>query len=308
MILDQQTIAAGYIPKHKFKANFLDYYAEFVKNNRQTNNRHVEGSFAHFKDFLKKDFVTANDITENLCHRFRKHMLDKFNGDTPANYFGRFKRMIKAATKEGYFKINPVEDIAAKGNKNYKRKEHLEVEDYLALLRTPCLNNEVREAFILCCYTGLRWCDVKPLRWMDFRGDELVFMINQEKTKVEHRIYLHQIAKEILLSRKGRLQKLEWKSTVFKLPSQDGALRTLDNWCQDAGIQRHITWHSARHSFSILLQDARVDDATVALLMGLTSSEYVYKTYKRYRPKDQSESISRLPNPMETPKQITYEN
>jgi hypothetical protein len=30
------------------------------------------------------------------------------------------------------------------------------------------------------------------------------------------------------------------------------------------------------HCFSILSQDARVDDATVALLLGLTSSEYVH--------------------------------
>ena len=39
MQLDQQTISAGYIPKHKYKANFLDY-KEYVDNNRQHNNRH----------------------------------------------------------------------------------------------------------------------------------------------------------------------------------------------------------------------------------------------------------------------------
>lgn len=31
MILDNQAINSGYIPQHKIKNNFLDYYSEFVK-------------------------------------------------------------------------------------------------------------------------------------------------------------------------------------------------------------------------------------------------------------------------------------
>jgi integrase len=301
MVLDQQSVSVGSVPPHRFKANFLEYYAEFVENNKQGGNRHLEGSFSHFKAFLKRNFLSSHEVTENLCERFRKYLLDHFNGDTPANYFSRFKRVIKAATKEGYFRVNPVEDVAAKANKNHRRKENLEVEEYLALLKTPCLNNEVREAFIICCYTGLRWCDIKPLKWTHFRKDELVFLINQEKTLVEHRVILHSIAKAILEKRLARANREQLKGLVFKLPSQDMALRTLDNWCGDAGIQKHITWHSARLSFSILLQDARVDDATVALLLGHASTQYVNKTYKRFRPKNAIGAIANLPSPVPSP-------
>jgi hypothetical protein len=72
-------------------------------------------------------------------------------------------------------------------------------------------------------------------------------------------------------------------------------LRTLDTWCRKTGIKKHITWHSARLSFSILLQDANVDTATVALLLGQTSTKYVNEVYKRHRPKDQRENIAKLP-------------
>jgi integrase len=298
MVLDLQSVSVGSVPAHRFKANFLDYYQEFADNNKQGNNRHMEGSLTHFKAFLKKTFLSPHEITENLCERFRKYLLDKFNGDTPANYFSRFKRVIKAATKDGYFRINPVEDVAAKSNKNYRRKENLEVEEYLALLKTPCLNDEVREAFIVCCYTGLRWCDIKPLKWTHFRKDELIFLINQEKTQVEHRVIIHPIAKVILEKRLARASREQLKGLVFKLPSQDMALRTLDSWCGGAGIQKHITWHSARLSFSILLQDARVDDATVALLLGQTSTQYVNRTYKRLRPKNPIDAIANLPSPI----------
>jgi integrase len=295
LILERQAIGTGIMPSHKFKANFLDYYAEFVENNKQAGNRHLEGSFAHFKQFLKKDFLSPIDVTENLCERFRKYLLDKFNGDTPANYFSRLKRVVKSATKEGYFRISPAEDVAAKSNKNHKRKEHLEVAEYLALLKTPCLNEQLREAFVLCCYTWLRWCDVKPLNWKHIGKDDIVFTINQEKTLVEHRITLHPIAKGILDKRAKQLPENRKDGLVFRLPSQDMALRTLDTWCKDAGIQKHITWHSARLSFSILLQDANVDTATVALLLGQTTTKYVNETYKRHRPKDQRENIAKLP-------------
>lgn len=152
---------------------------------------------------------------------------------------------MKAATKEGYFKTNPGEDVASKANKNHKRKEHLEIEEYIALLKAPCLNEEVREAFILCCYSGMRWCDVKPLDWKHFKERAIVFTIIQEKTKVEQRITLHPTAQAILYRRRSRLNPGTNQGQVFRLPTQDGALKCLDTWCTRAGIQKYITWQTS---------------------------------------------------------------
>ncbi|GAA3934276.1 hypothetical protein GCM10022209_30830 [Chitinophaga oryziterrae] len=49
------------------------------------------------------------------------------------------------------------------------------------------------------------------------------------------------------------------------------------------------------------MQDENVDEATVAYLMGHTTTDQVRKTYKRHRPKDQFKSISHLPKPEQTP-------
>ncbi|MBS1603719.1 MAG: site-specific integrase [Bacteroidetes bacterium] len=124
-----------------------------------------EGSFRYFKSFLREKYLAPIDVTEELCARFRKYLLDRCNGDTPANYFSRFKKVIKAAARQVYFRINPVEDLAAKGNQNKIRKEHLESDEYLWLLKTPSTNEEVKASFIFCCYTGMRWCDIQSLRW-----------------------------------------------------------------------------------------------------------------------------------------------
>src|SRR5450631_3508304 len=75
MMLERQATGTGFIPSHKFKANFLDYYQEFIQFNRRVGNRHLANSLTQFKLFLRKDFISPVDVTENLCHRFRKFLL-----------------------------------------------------------------------------------------------------------------------------------------------------------------------------------------------------------------------------------------
>jgi len=297
-ILDQQAIGSGYIPSHRFKENFLDYYKEYVKKHSRKGSRHLKCSLDQFQLFLKKDFLPPIEMTEELSTQFRDYLLERFTGDTPANYFSKFKKMIRAASKDGYFRINPSEDVKAKANPSLKVKENLEIEDYLKLLRTPCSDLEVKEAFLLSCYAGLRWCDVQPLEWdKDIKDDQLRTRLLQAKTKQPVWITLHPVAKAILEKRRtGYVQGLS-STRVFRLPNHYKAGKILQKWCDDVGIKKRITWHCARLSFSILLQDKNVDNATVAALMGLTSPKYVDRVYKRHRPKDQSAVINHLPHP-----------
>ena len=182
MILDSQAITSGYIPKHKIKSNFLDYYADYVKLNPSIGNRHLASSLNIFKKFIDKEFVSPIEINENVCEGFRSYLLKNFNGETPANYFMRFKKVLKAAKKDGYFQFSPAEDIAAKSNKNKKIKEILSEEDYIKLMQASCTNYEVKKAFVFSLYTGLRWADVKPLKWENVKERSIV--LEQKKTGV----------------------------------------------------------------------------------------------------------------------------
>ena len=113
---------------------------------------------------------------------------------------------------------------------------------------------------------------------------------------------LHPIARSIL---ERQMLKAKMHQTmprkVFALPSANGANGVLGEWVCNAGIDKHVTWSCARLSFSILLQDKNVDDATVAYLMGHATTKQVRTTYKRHRPKNQIESISKLPMPDKMP-------
>jgi len=293
LILEQQSIGSAYIPQHRFKSNFFDFYSEFVNNNKRDGNRHLECSLTQFRKFIGKDRLSPMDITENLCKRFRTYLLDTLTGKSPSDYFGAFKRVARSATKEGYFRINPAEDIRSRTNPSKRLKEFLEADEYMKLINTPIINKNVRDAYIVSCFTGMRWCDVEALEWKDIAGDVVVTRIIQRKTGKPVEITMHPVVKMIFENRRKQFPYATGR--IFDLPTANGANQSLGKWVKRAKINKYITWHSARLSFSILLQDAHVDTATVALLLGHTSSRFVNETYKRHRPKDQSEHLAKLP-------------
>lgn len=171
----------------------------------------------------------------------------------------------------------------------------------MKLLVTPCINEDLKAAFLFSCYTGLRCIDVKKLEWKDINEGVLTTRIIQAKTGLPVTLTLHEIAKRILEAQKKKAE-LTCREKVFLLPSQDGCNKTLNQWVEKAKIKKHITWSCTRLSFSILLQDRNIDDATAAYLMGHATTEQVRKTYKRHRPKNQMQVVSQLPAPDVFPK------
>gem|GEM_PF-2881927 len=57
LIIKQQAVGSAFIPAHKFKASFLEYYEEYVKFNKRKGNRYLSNSLKQFKAFIKSDFI-----------------------------------------------------------------------------------------------------------------------------------------------------------------------------------------------------------------------------------------------------------
>lgn len=171
------------------------------------------------KKFMGEKVLILSDTTDHFAQRIRQYLLDNFNGDTPMNYFGRFKRVLKVASKEGYFRMSPTSDIKAKPNKNVIAKEIIKREEYRKLLITPCKNIETQKVFIFSLYTGLRWSDITSIKWDSIRDRTKTFRIHQNKTDVPLERPLHKVARSILEDKK--------EGFVFGLPTQDGAKKFL---------------------------------------------------------------------------------
>ena len=69
------------------------------------------------------------------------------------------------------------------------------------------------------------------------------------------------------------------KNKIFSLPSHTMCLKALRRWVKQAGIDKHITWHCARHSFALNILNNGANIKTVASLLGhsgiKTTEKYV---------------------------------
>jgi len=131
--------------------------------------------------------------------------------------------------KDNYWRHSPVEGVNSRTNPSKYLKEIVEAEGYMQLLRTPCLKEEIKNAFIFCCYTGLRFVDCDTLEWARIRDNQLTTRIIQRKTGKPVVLTLHPIAMAILEKRR-RLPGYSASARVFNLPTLDGYNEILQQW------------------------------------------------------------------------------
>lgn len=66
-------------------------------------------------------------------------------------------------------------------------------------------------------------------------------------------------------------------SRIFILPSQSMCLRSLKHWVKLAGINKHISWHCAHHSFAVNILNNGANIKTVASLLGHSGLQHTEK-------------------------------
>lgn len=276
--------------KFKQQIDFIEFYQSFINTYTKLDKRVVEASFIKFKEFLIESEIKTlqtNNVDENLVFDFKIYLEQKLNGESPANYFKKFKMVIKAGMRKKIFLSNPAENITIK-KKDSIKKEVLTNEDIQLLASTPITNNEVKRAFLFSLYTGLRYSDIINLKWQNIDYKNGILKTIQEKTKEQVIIELHQTALQILgiPNRQNIL--------VFTLPSHTSCNKNLKNWCKKAGVNKHITWHCSRHSFATNLIFYGADVNTTSKLLGHNSLRYTER-YTHIVKSLKEKAVSNLP-------------
>jgi integrase/recombinase XerD len=313
-------LAEGFTVPSKKKINFVDYYQSFLNNYKNRDIRLVKYSLKHFEGYIrqikgnepppdkttgngsktaketkpKRIFILPSEITEDFVKGFVSYLQEHLNGETPYNYFTKFKRVCKEATKEGIFPTNPAEDIIIRRPGGVK-KEILSFKEIQSLAGAYCGNEEIKQAFLFCLNTGLRFVDVKGLKWKHIDFENRV--LKKLQTKIKHTavnpyvyIDLNNNALSILKHReKGKPNDL-----IFTLPTLTGSLKTVKKWAARAGIEKNITWHSARHSFATNLLMSNTDIKTVSELLGHSGLKHTEK-YTHLVSKLKRKAVDSLP-------------
>lgn len=255
----------------------IDWIQSYIDKYSKSDKRNIQGALNRFKNFLHEENIsnlTFGNITPPLIEDFIEYLEEKSIGEGAISYYNRFKKVILCAYQRKILKENVFDFVKRKVKGKAKEKDILTIEEIQLLSNTPIQNLEVKNAFLFSCLTGLRWSDIKVLKWADFNPDAQKIKITQLKTNETLSIHLNSTAQLIL-------SKIELKDKfIFQLPSANGANKALKSWIKRANIKKHITWHSARHSFGTNLIFLETDIYHTSKLMGHTSVKHTQRYLK----------------------------
>lgn len=296
----------GYRLKKDRNINFLDYFQTYNDNYTKKDYRMMVLTLNRFKDFLKETeeynkyalFIKPEQITKDMVSNFVDYIQSRSKGEGAMNIFQKFKKVIKYAVDHDVILKNPCTGIVCKIDKQVLRKDVLSMDEIQTLIKTHYKNesNEIRRAFIFCLYCGLRFCDVKDLTFENIDYSNRLLKFEQNKTKG------HSSASGVVIPlNEGLLHligekspKREKESKIFNLPTYQSCNKSLNRWVKHAGIDKHITWHCARHSFAVNILNNGANIKTVASLLGHSGLKHTEK-YTRAIDSLKQEAINSLP-------------
>ena len=138
------------------------------------------------------------------------------------------------------------------------------------------------------------FCDVKDLTYrnVDFSNKLLKFEQNKTKGHSANSGVVIPL-NDGLLSLIGEAPK-DLDSSIFDLPSYESCSKSVKRRVKRAGINKHISWHCARHSFAVNILNNGANIKTVASLLGHSGLKHTEK-YTRAVDKLKSKAINSLP-------------
>lgn len=295
----------GYRLKKDRDINFLDYFQSYIDNYTKKDYRMLVLSRNRFVDFLNAtpeynkftNRIKPSQITKDMVEGFTAYLQKRSVGEGAKSIYQRFKKVIKYAIEHDVMIKNPCNGISIKVDDQQLKKNILSETEINKLIATHYdnENQNIRRAFILCLYCGLRFCDVKDLTFSNVDYSNKLLKFEQNKTK-GHSANSGVIIplNDGLLRLIGEPTKSQTKdSLIFPLPSYEMCLKALKRWVKRAGIDKHISWHCARHSFAVNILNNGANIKTVASLLGHSGLKHTEK-YTRAVDSLKQEAINSL--------------
>lgn len=296
----------GYRLKKDRDINFLDWMWRYYEAYTKGDKRHIKRAYTVFIDFLNvtpeyvkfAKRIKPQQITKEMMIAFTEYLQGRFVGEGAHTLYARFKKIIKAAVEADVMRKNPTTAVSIKVDNGALKKDVLSLDEIECLISTHYTGESVniRRAFIFCLYCGLRWCDVKELTFANVDFSNRLLKFEQAKTKG------HSTASSVIIPLNDGLLSLIGQPSIegnrdeviFPLPSHTMCLRALRNWTKRAGIEKHITWHCARHSFAVNILNQGANIKTVASLLGHSGLQHTEK-YTRAVDSLKEAAINSLP-------------
>lgn len=246
-----------------------------------------------------KSVIHFNELTYNVVDKFHKALVDgKLSQTTIAKHHKDLKKYIHLAIKKDLLDINanPYKKFEySRGRskpKDFLRIEEIELIEQLNTNSLPEPIRLIKNFFLLTLYTGLRFSDAVTMTpgHLGQTHKGLVYNAVMQKTRRFNKkisLPLYALFKfsgekesraQRIVKRCLMLYRSDQATPLFKGLSNPVANRNLKELAYYAGINKHLTCHTARHSFGTNMA-VKVPISTLQYYMGhdkvSTTSQYI---------------------------------
>lgn len=306
-VLELQAAEMG-VEQMRGDVSFFDFVRRIIERKAGTTRTSWRNCLAHLLRYEGDEGIFFSQITRRWVRGFRDYLeFDARQWDidgrkrevepkplsqgTKALMFQKLCAVFNEALREGVISRNP-----AAGVERFKEpeseREFLTVEELRRLRGFPAPYEVLGRAFFFSCLTGLRWSDIVKLRWDEVqqwqKGVRIVF--RQKKTGGLEYLDLNPQA-AVLMGERGR-----GDAPVFEgLGTIQAARIGIAAWVRGAGIEKHITFHCARHTFAVMMLEQGVDIYTLSKLLGHKSIETT-QVYARIVDARKQDAVLRIPD------------
>ncbi len=253
---------------------FLPFMASEIEKGRirESTRKNRYTTYYLLKEYCEE--LTIGELTPYFVSKFESWMCTKgYHTNTIAKHLSHLRIYVNAAIQRGV--------MSEEDNPFHKRRishrpfthTHLtpfeleKLERLTVSLKQQHLRHAL-DAFLFCCYTGLRYSDFVRLTTANIQRGTTHTWINTESQKTGASISL-----PIDLLFEGKALALlnrysDNTDAFFHLPSNSTVDKRLQRIAQHAGIRKHFSFHSARHTNATLLLMQGVNVTTVQRLLG----------------------------------------
>lgn len=257
----------------RLSIDFIKYF-KALAHKRKGSNTDNWISCLHYLEAFTNGTLQVRQLNEKFCNDFKEYLLNApsrksakvtLSQNSAVSYFNKLKASLKQAYKDGIIS-EPLNDKIEVIPTLETSREFLSMDELRRLAISPCEDDLLKRACLFSALTGLRFIDIKNLKWSNIYKDEkegAYIRFTQQKTKlVEDKHPISEQAFNLL----GEPNKPE--ITVFKGLKYSSIIYLLPKWLERTGIDKNLGFHGFRHTYATLQLSNGTDIYTVSKMLG----------------------------------------
>lgn len=264
-------------------------------------------SLAKHLEAYRGKYIKFGDIDLKFINGFIVYLRNAQNFSTTVNHkilsnngqlklLAKFKHILKNIYYEDLSKIDAslyfYKTTEKKATPQQNARVYLSSEEVDKLDSTQCKHKDTKLAFLFSCYSGLRFSDLTRIKWGQIKENEghKELHLQIKKTEQYQVIPLYSIPLSYLPLKVGNENDL-----IFNLKNNKDSNLILKKWVKQAGIDKHITFHCARHSAATMMLS---DETPIEIVSELLGHKKISTTqlYAKITNKSLNEHMKRVNN------------